>query len=384
VFALDEDEIRQAGTLAEALENALASGAEVPVLWPLTVAAYMPLDSLPSASRLLERSWPAAMAAVLVQHLIEPSIESVLRPGIPTLSPIENDVSRQVQQQYEENPYPRWIKASPVDETYDIDTLLMQKFPLAGFRATANAPRQDILIAGCGTGQHSINRARTLPDARILAIDLSLGSLAYAKRKTHEMGIGNIEYAQADLLKVGELGRDFDVIESIGVLHHLADPWEGWRTLLSQLRPGGLMCLGFYSALARRHIVRIRSFIAEHGYAADADGIRRCRQDLMALPDQTALGHLLKVTDFYSTSSCRDLLFHVQEHQLSLPEIAAFLRENGLNFLGFEIEPDVLNAYRQHCPDDPAAIDLAQWHAFEQAHPDTFFSMYQFWVQKPD
>ena len=384
VFALDEDEIRQAGTLAEALEGALASGAEVPVLWPLAVAAYMPLGSLPSASRLLERSWPAAMAAVLVQHLIEPSIETVLRPSIPTLSPIENDVSRQVQQQYEENPYPRWIKAAPVDETYDIDTLLMQKFPLAGFRVTANAPRQDILIAGCGTGQHSINRARTLPGARILAIDLSLGSLAYAKRKTHEMGLGNIEYAQIDLLKVGELGRDFDVIESIGVLHHLADPWEGWRTLLSLLRPGGLMCLGFYSALARQHIVRIRSFIAEHGYAADADGIRRCRQDLMALPNQAALGNLLKVTDFYSTSSCRDLLFHVQEHQLSLPEIAAFLRENGLNFLGFEIEPDLLNAYRQHCPDDPAATDLAQWHAFEQAHPDTFFSMYQFWVQKPD
>jgi Flp pilus assembly protein TadD/SAM-dependent methyltransferase len=387
VFSLDEDEVRQASALAEALENALATEAEVPVLWPLTVAAYMPLGSLPSASRLLERQWPAAVAAVLVQQLIEPSVEQVLRPSIPTLSPIENAISLQVQQQYEENPYPRWIKAAPVDETYDIDTLLKQKFPLARFRDPASAPRQDILIAGCGTGQHSINRARTLPDARILAIDLSLGSLAYAKRKTHEMGLGNIEYAQADLLKLGELGRDFDVIESIGVLHHLDDPWEGWRTLLSLLRPGGLMCLGFYSALARQHIVRIRHFIAEHGYAADADGIRRCRQDLMALTDQAApgnlsLGNLLKVTDFYSTSSCRDLLFHVQEHQMSLPGIAAFLSENELNFLGFEVEPDTLNAYRQRYPNDPAAIDLAQWQAFEQEHPDTFFGMYQFWVQK--
>jgi hypothetical protein len=102
----------------------------------------------------------------------------------------------------------------------------------------------------------------------------------------------------------------------------------------------------------------------------------------MALPDQAALGNLLKVTDFYSTSSCRDLLFHVQEHQLTLPEIAAFLRENELNFLGFEAEPDVLNAYRQRYPNDPAAIDLAQWQAFEQENPDTFFGMYQFWVQK--
>lgn len=382
VFSLDEDEIRQAGALAEALEHALATQAEVPVLWPLTVATYLPLGSLPSASRLLERQWPAAVAAVLVQQLIEPTVEQVMRPSIPMLSPIDNDVSRQVQQQYEENPYPRWVKASPVDRVYNIDTLLKQKFPLSGFQDAGSAPRQDILIAGCGTGQHSTNRARTLPDARILAIDLSLASLAYAKRKTHEMGLDNIEYAQSDLLKLGELGRDFDVIESIGVLHHLADPWEGWRTLLSLLRPGGVMCLGFYSALARQHIVRIRQFIAEHGYAADADGIRRCRQDLMTLSDQAALGNLLQVTDFYSTSSCRDLLFHVQEHQMSLPEISAFLRENDLGFLGFEAEPNTLNAYRERYPNDPAATNLEQWHAFEQDNPDTFFGMYQFWVQK--
>ncbi len=389
VFALDETEIHQAGILAEALDQALANGTDVPAHWPLAVASYLPLGALSSASRLLERPWPAAVSAVLLQQIVEPSIEQALRPGIPTLSPIENDVSRQVQQQYEENPYPRWIKASPVDTTYDIDTLLKQKFPLVAIRTNANAPRRDILIAGCGTGQHSTNRARTLPDARILAIDLSLGSLAYAQRKTHEMGMGNVEYAHGDLLQLDTLARDFDVIESIGVLHHLAEPWQGWRTLLGRLRPGGLMCLGFYSALARQHIVRIRQFIAEHGYASDADGIRRCRQDLMAMADLTAagdaiLGNLLKVTDFYSTSNCRDLLFHVQEHQLTLPAIAAFLHENGLNFLGFEVEPGVLNAYRQQYPDDPAAIDLAQWHAFEVANPDTFFGMYQFWVQRQD
>lgn len=389
VFALDEAEIQQAGLLAGALDEALANGTEVPAHWPLAVASYLPLGVLSSASRLLERQWPVAVSAVLVQQLVEPSIETVLRPGIPTLSPIEDDVSRQVQQQYEENPYPRWLKASPVDTTYDIDTLLKQKFPFADIRTHSDAPRRDILIAGCGTGQHSTNRARTLPDARIFAIDLSHGSLAYAMRKTHEMGLGNLEYAQADLLKLGELERNFDVIESIGVLHHLADPWQGWRTLLARLRPGGLMCLGFYSALARQHIVRIRQFIAGQGYASDADGIRRCRQDLMAMADQMAagdatLGNLLSVTDFYSTSNCRDLLFHVQEHQLTLPAIAAFLHEHRLNFLGFEAEPEVLNAYRQRYPDDPAATDLTQWHAFEEAHPDTFFGMYQFWVQKQD
>jgi Flp pilus assembly protein TadD/2-polyprenyl-3-methyl-5-hydroxy-6-metoxy-1,4-benzoquinol methylase len=382
VFALDDDEIQQANALRDALEAALATNSDIPALWPLTVAAYFPLGSLPSASRLLERQWPAAVGKVLVQQVIEPVVEQVFRTSIPTLTAIEDDVSLQVQKQYEENPYPRWIKAAPVDETYDIGTCLKQKFPLANIKDFAAFPQLDILIAGCGTGQHSTNRARALLNTRILAIDLSLGSLAYAKRKTHEMGLSTIEYAHADLLKLGTLGRDFAVIESVGVLHHLADPWAGWRTLLTLLRPGGFMKLGFYSELARQHIVWARNFIAEQGYETSVDGIRRCRQDLMALPDQTKLGNLLRVTDFYSTSACRDLLFHVQEHRLSIPDIAAFLRDNALNFLGFEVEPDILKAYQQRFPHDLGATNLDNWQEFEQDNPDIFFGMYQFWVQK--
>ena len=43
--------------------------------------------------------------------------------------------------------------------------------------------------------------------------------------------------------------------------------------------------------------------------------------------------------DFYSTSECRDLLFHVQEHRMTLPQIKAFLVAQELQFLGFEIDP---------------------------------------------
>ena len=34
-------------------------------------------------------------------------------------------------------------------------------------------------------------------------------------------------------------------------------------------------------------------------------------------------------------------------------------------------------------PYDPAAIDLDRWKIFETENPDTFSSMYQFWIQKP-
>jgi hypothetical protein len=85
--------------------------------------------------------------------------------------------------------------------------------------------------------------------------------------------------------------------------------------------------------------------------------------------------------DYFSISECRDLLFHVQEHQLTIAEIAAFLREHKLQFVGFELAPQALANYRSRFSQDFAMTDLNAWEAFEAQHPTTFAGMYQFWVQ---
>jgi SAM-dependent methyltransferase len=210
-------------------------------------------------------------------------------------------------------------------------------------------------------------------------VDLSLTSLAYAKRKTRELGRVDIEYGQADILALGSLGRSFDLIEASGVLHHLADPLGGWRALLSLLRPGGFMTVGLYSELAREGIVAARAFIAERGFAPTAADIRRCRQ---ALLDDGRFRHAVASSDFFTTSGCRDLLFHVQEHRLTIPQIAAFLAENGLAFIGFDVDHLTTGRYRTRFPHDKSMADLASWNSFEHENPGTFSGMYQFWVQK--
>ena len=121
-----------------------------------------------------------------------------------------------------------------------------------------NVKAPEILIAGCGTGQQSIETATQIRDSKVLAIDLSLSSLAYAKRKTNELAVNNIEYMQADILELEKLNKNFDIIESGGVLHHMDDPFAGWQVLVNCLKPGGLMRIGLYSELARQHIVKLR------------------------------------------------------------------------------------------------------------------------------
>jgi SAM-dependent methyltransferase len=211
---------------------------------------------------------------------------------------------------------------------------------------------------------------------------LSLSSLCYAQRMTRALGVRNLEYAQADILKLGAVDRRFDVIESVGVLHHLDDPEAGWRALLSLLRPNGLMLVGLYSRLARRDVALARDFIAQRGYRPSADDIRRCRQELLALDDDAPVKNVTKFWDFYTISTCRDLLFHVQERQFAIPEIKAFLARNGLTFIGFVVDPAVQQHYRLRFAHDAAMTDLDCWSALEAESPLIFTNMYQFWVQK--
>ena len=119
----------------------------------------------------------------------------------------------------------------------------------------------EILIAGCGTGQHAITTASKYKNAEIFALDLSFNSLAYAKRKAEELNCKNINFIQGDLLDLRKLNKKFDIIESVGVLHHMADPLVGWECLTDCLKKDSLMLIGLYSEKARENIANIREKI---------------------------------------------------------------------------------------------------------------------------
>lgn len=392
IFAYSDQEFERAQLLREHLVAALAARLPVPVLGLVAVAAYFPLVSLPSVEILLEQPWlvytsaMSAVAALLVQQVQEPIEERRYRSLIPRLTPVTDEVSRLVQKQYEENPYPRWVKLPPGGKAISISSYLRKRFPFSQFELMDSTDKMDngidILIAGCGTGQHSIATAQRYRGARVLAIDLSLTSLCYAKRKTRETGLENIEYAQADIMALGSAGRTFDIIESVGVLHHLADPIAGWRQLLSLLRLGGFMRLGFYSEHARHNETAAKGFITEHKYKPIPEDIRRCRQDLMSIENAVRFRQILSARDFYGMSECRDLLFHFQEHRYTLPQLKEYLRQLDLTFIGFSLDPDIIKRYMERFPADQSQIDLDSWHIFETENLDTFTGMYQFWVQK--
>ena len=317
---------------------------------------------------------------VITQQIDEPKTEVMLAETIQVFEAASDDTSRRVQRQYEENPYPRWVKISAINASLPKYEMLRRIFPLSTLYQPSNKHAK-ILIAGCGTGQQVISSALDDQYSSILAVDLSMRSLCYAKRKSIEYGLDSIEFVQADILQLQGLSRKFDVIESVGVLHHMHDLWAAWAHLLNLLESRGIMKIGLYSTIARRPIMQLKEHLSFSPIRKNKDDIRRIRQVLLKAFKNNDVENVFKSPDFNSTSGFRDLLLHESEKTVDLLEIKDFIKEKGLNFLGFELPETIKNRYRQYIPSDKACVNLDFWSKFENEFPDTFSGMYQFWVQ---
>lgn len=373
------DESQMLDRLRAELEQVLARGGKPSEEDLALFACYRPLHELVGAIA-AQASANSIFGRLFLRQVAEPAEEARIGSELPALTVIGNEVSRTVRGQYEAHPYPRWIHAPSTGGAFPLALRLRTLFPRS-VAATDVPERPSILIAGCGTGRHVAITSMLNPASRILALDLSRASLAYAARRARELGLQNVEFAQADILELGGLDRCFDVIECSGVLHHMQDPVAGWRVLAGRLNPGGRMKVGLYSEIGRRSVVAAKKLIARQGYAADVQGMRAARAAILALPSGDAARAVGDLLDFYSLSGCRDLLFHVQERRYSLGEVEALVAALGLDFLGFEFETrSTLLDYQREFPDDPAAVSIGNWAQYELRHPDTFAGMYQFWV----
>jgi tetratricopeptide (TPR) repeat protein/protein-L-isoaspartate O-methyltransferase len=397
VFYRDEEEERSLDDLKKRLESGLAAAGNAPERIARDLTVYMMYRSpaglrggLEGAKRLLKaraaRQSPA-LRALLRGAVKEPCEEAEIASKLRRIGAIDDATSLAVATQYEENPVPRWRSAgivAPINfarafyRTFPHFT--PPRFPSTEF---LGGPIR-ILIAGGGTGRHPIAVARAFTNASVLAIDLSTASLAYAVRKADELGLRNIEFAQADILTLGQLNETFDIIECAGVLHHLKDPEKGLDALLGRLRDGGLIRIGLYSERARVPITAARERLCKGETAVTPAIIRAVRRQVLAQNKDAEFAALLKTNDFFTTSGCRDLLFHVCEHSFTLPQIKTMLDSRKLSLIGFELDdPMIAPAYRREFPKDPAMTDLEQWSRFEERHPRSFLGMYDFWCRKP-
>ena len=374
-----KNDMERAGT------NALCADTQTEEIL-LAIAMYQPLAGLAYAEELASitlDAWSVPFRSVVLRLLLEPLEEMALRTSVPILGEILDPVSLKVRKQYEENPYPRWLRLAARSLPSYAKTLV-KRFPHFSRVDLLDGPVH-VLAAGCGTGQEAAAIARSRPECAVIGLDLSMASLAYGVRMTRQLDIDNLSFIQGDLIHASELGHRFQVIECSGVLHHMSDPESGWRALTECLEPGGVMKISLYSELASVDVSAARNTIQRRGINTSAQSIRNFRAGILKLKPDDPLYPLRNSEDLYTLSACRDLLFHVHEQYFTLLRIQQALHRLGLQFIGFELPtPDVRYRYLAFNPQDQAMTDLGAWARFEDRYPQTFSAMYVFWCHKPD
>jgi len=165
-----------------------------------------------------------------------------------------------------------------------------------------------VLDAGCGKGRHAWLSA-DFGAREVIGIDLSDAvEAAYANTKHHP----NVHIVQADIYHLPLLAS-FDLFYSIGVLHHLPDPKQGFLSLVRHLRPGGRAVIWVYGKEGNWWIEKIVNPLRIHVTSRAPRWVTRALTFLLAVPLYLALKLLyapartrpwLKKLLFYSGYLC--------------------------------------------------------------------------------
>ncbi|MDX2256072.1 MAG: class I SAM-dependent methyltransferase [Pseudanabaenaceae cyanobacterium bins.39] len=208
-----------------------------------------------------------------------------------------------------------------------------------GFRPS----KQDIRIldAGCGSGVSTEYLVHLNPHASVVGIDISEGTLAVAKERCQRSGASRVEFHHLSLFDADRLEGEFDLINSVGVLHHTADPIRGIQALAKKLSPGGLLHIFVYSELGRWEIRLMQEAIAllQGDRRGDyRDGVRVGREIFATLPDTNCLRR--REMERWAMENQQDACFadmyvHPQEIDYNIYSLFELIDASGLEFLGF-------------------------------------------------
>lgn len=259
---------------------------------------------------------------------------------MPDLSPESQAVSAAVAKLYNTYPFPPEPLLDEPPPGYN----WRWNWPAAYSFCTGQAPETDavrILDAGCGTGVGTEYLVHLNANASVLGIDLSEGALAIAQERCLKSGADRANFLHLSLYDVEQVPGEFDLINCVGVLHHLPDPVRGIQALSKKLAPGGIMHIFVYAEHGRWEIKLMQEAIAllQGDQRGDyRDGVQVGRQVFAALPENNRL--VKREQERWSMENQRDECFadmyvHPQEVDYTIDTLFDLIDASGLEFIGF-------------------------------------------------
>ena len=190
----------------------------------------------------------------------------------------------------------------------------------------------DILVAGCGTNQAAVI-AYTNPTAHVVAIDVSDVSLAHHPHLATTQSLVNLELHRLPIERVGELDRDFDLVISTGVLHHMANPDEGMSALAACLKADGVLAVMLYATYGRLGVQMLQSAFRDLGLTQDEPSIALVRDAIAHVEPGHPLETYLDIAfDLGDDAGLVDTFLHGRERTFTIDECRELVASAGLGF----------------------------------------------------
>jgi len=384
IWNINKEEYNFLEIIKKRIHNAIKKNV-CPDLFSLIIyGCYFPIKEEEKIFRYLDKNkkvFPKIFQKFINIHINIPNVLKAESKTIKSIGSINDSTSIKVKKMYESYPFPRWKAGKSKIEYTNNDSFRskLKNKELDNFLSMKD--NKEILIAGCGTGKEAIYMAQEFKNSNITAIDLSLGSLSYAKKKAKDIGVNNLNFFHCDILNVKSLNKNFDIINCSGVLHHMDCPEDGLKSLIGSLKNSGIMNIGLYSRIARERISKGRDIIKSLNLENNREDIRKFRD--LVKNELHEFKQFLNIRDFFSYYEVQDLLFHPREVLFDLIEIEKLLKDNNLKFIEFDQKyNEVKKLYQNNFPEDAQLSSLENWNSFEINFPDTFLGMYQFYIRK--
>ena len=207
-----------------------------------------------------------------------------------------------------------------IHEYKDLHKLLSS--PIFPFQ---NPTISSIIEFGCGTGWLCNTIARYYKKKDITAIDFTNKALSVAKQVSSNLKI-NIDYRESDIFDYSDR-RLYDLVVSIGVLHHTKDCRKALNHISKFVKSGGYIYVGLYHLYSRTPMLNfLQSKCRWYGENASYNLFKRMNKSMN--------------NSEHNYSWFRDQVLHPHETQHTYEEVLGWFED-----LGFKVVSTSINNY---------------------------------------
>jgi 2-polyprenyl-3-methyl-5-hydroxy-6-metoxy-1,4-benzoquinol methylase len=239
-------------------------------------------------------------------------------------------ITSQVKNLYEQYPYPYTeVKTELLRDLY---TLVYFTFSESEIEESTYA-RYQFFDGGCGSGQRILGLASEFPEATFTCVDMTEHSLRIARAQAEKFNVHNITFKQDNLVDLQEKGQ-YDVVTSVGVIHHLSEPEKGLLNLSRLVKDDGVIIIHVYHTLGEHNRMLMREVaMTLQGDASMEAGIAIMRTLGQSLPANQygTYGYNANLTENDHIAKDADVFLH--------PRVFTYLFREGIDlFRGTDMD----------------------------------------------